>query len=64
MGVQRDGTRTVIQASNLSISDCYWLIHDELEPTTDELFADDSLSFPRHGARPRHVFGPWYALVE
>jgi hypothetical protein len=64
MGAQHDGTRTVIQASNLSISDCYWLIYDEREPTTEELFADDSLSFPRHGARPWHVFGPWYALVE
>jgi hypothetical protein len=64
MGVQHRGSRTVIQARNLSISDCYWLIHDEREPSAEELFDDDSLSFPRHGARPRHVFGPWYALVE
>jgi hypothetical protein len=64
MGVSRVGTRTVIQVCEVSVGDCYWLIHDSasvpLEGDSGAL--DPFLSSRRESIK--HICGPWYTLVD
>lgn len=62
MDVYRLTDLTVIQAINLNISDCYWVIYSpDMPPSETNLESAGGLDWGlRHATR---VQGPWYAVV-
>jgi hypothetical protein len=64
MEVDRLGDVTVIQAINLNISDCYWIIYaPDIPPSDAALDGAGGGGFERGLRHARHIEGPWYSVT-